>query len=64
MLSELLPHFFGRRGRGVSYAAKHVEVQERIEVFHSIKTMLRKLHRAVAEENQESYWYEEVRPKV
>ena len=35
-----------------------------IEVFHSIKTMLRKPHKVVAEGNQESYWYEEVRPKV
>ena len=37
---------------------------EGIEVFHSIETMLRKLHKAVAERNRESYWYEEVRPKV
>ena len=55
MLSELLPHFFGRRGRGVSYAAKRIEFLEGIEVFHSIRTMLRKLHKAVAEGDRESY---------
>ena len=35
-----------------------------IEVFHSIGIMLRSLHEVVAERIQESYRYEEVRPKV
>ena len=33
------------------------------EVFHSVRTMLCKSRR-IAEGNQKSYWYEEVRPKV
>ena len=35
-----------------------------IEVFHSIRMMLCKPHKVVAERSQKSYWYEEVRPKV
>ena len=64
VVSQALPHFLGRRGRGVSYAAERDEEFEGIEVFHSIETMLRKPHKEVAEENQKLYWYEEVRPKV
>ena len=48
MLSQLLPHFFRRRGRRVSYAAER-DGDQGIEVFHSIKMMLRKPHKVVAE---------------
>ena len=52
MLPKLLPHFFGGRGRGVADSAKRGGRFERIEVFHSIKTMLRRPHRVVCREDR------------
>ena len=56
-----LPRMKGQKGCVLSEAWWGMEG---IEVFHSIWMMLRRPHKEVAERNQGSYWYEEVRPKV
>ena len=37
---------------------------DQTEVFHSVETMLHKPHKVDCRGDQESYRYEEVRPKV
>ena len=50
VLPELLPHLLRRRGGWITDSSKRGEGVERIEVFHSIRTMLRRPHKVVARE--------------